>query len=107
MEVARSLSDQAKGLSGREGLEMGEGMFFIFSREEQHPFWMKDMNFPIDIIWIGEDSVVRDIEKNVPICEEDPCPSYSPSAPSRYVLEVPAGFSEAKSISVGDKVSFG
>ena len=44
-----------KGLSGRDNLADDEGMFFVFEKSDIYPFWMKDMKFAIDIIWIMED----------------------------------------------------
>jgi hypothetical protein len=52
-EVASTTVEQARGLSGRAGLGQDEGMLFLFSSPGVKNFWMKDMNFPIDMIWIG------------------------------------------------------
>ena len=56
VEVASTTIEQARGLSGRNGLGQNEGMLFLFSSQNVQKFWMKDMNFPIDIIWIGRGS---------------------------------------------------
>src|SRR3989344_9467711 len=52
VELALSEIERAKGLSKREGLKENEGTLFVFERPGKHHFWMKDMNFPLDIIWI-------------------------------------------------------
>lgn len=89
-----------KGLSGRESLAPDEGMLFVFSEEGFHAFWMKDMRFSIDIIWISETLEVVDIASNV---SPDTYPtSFSPKTKATYVLEVPAGFAQIHEITVGD-----
>ncbi|MDX1536041.1 MAG: DUF192 domain-containing protein, partial [Candidatus Spechtbacterales bacterium] len=64
VELAEKPEDKAKGLSGRSSLAEEHGMLFVFNRPGTYSFWMKEMNFPIDIIWIGEDMRVVDITKN-------------------------------------------
>lgn len=90
------------GLSGREALSGDRGMYFIFDRSDFYQFWMKDMNFPIDIIWIDETMSVVDITLNV-LPSSFP-KTFTSRAPARYVLEVPAGFSERAGIKIGDQV---
>ena len=71
------------------------------------PFWMKDMKFAIDIIWINDSEIVQ-IDKNV----QPPAPNtvdedlllYIPSQPIDYVLEVNANFTEENNIKVGDSI---
>jgi len=55
VDLALTPETQEKGLSGRSGLKDDEGMLFVFEKPDKYSFWMKDMNFPIDIIWMGED----------------------------------------------------
>lgn len=90
------------GLSGREKLEENEGMFFIFSEPQPLSFWMKDMRFPIDIIWIDERSTVVGISNDL---EPETFPqTFSPSVPAQYALEVNAGFAEKHGVVPGAKV---
>ncbi len=104
VDVADTAAKQAQGLSGREPLRDDEGMLFIFGAVGRHPFWMKDMKFAIDIIWIGEDKVVVDITKNA---QPSSFPwVFKPKAPAQYVLEVNAGWSDYKNIEIGDIVEF-
>ena len=65
VELALTMQAQAQGLSGRKILEENEGMLFVFKNSGRYSFWMKDMNFPIDILWIGDDFQVVGIEKNI------------------------------------------
>lgn len=102
--VADTPAEREQGLSGTTGLSMSEGMFFIFERDDQHSFWMKDMEYAIDIIWISAAKKVVYIEKGV---APDTFPhAFTPPTPARYVLEVPAGFSEAHDVRVGSDVVF-
>lgn len=102
VEVSDSLSEQAQGLSGRQTLASGEGMLFVYERPTVPSFWMKDMKFSIDIIWIGKDRRVAEITAN--ITPETYPQAFQPSNPVQYVLEVTAGFAERHSLKVGDAV---
>ena len=79
-------------------------MLFIFEKPGKYYFWMKDMNFPIDMIWIGEDMRVIYIKKNA---QPESFPkTYGPDIDSKYVLEVVAGFSEKNNLKEGDRAEF-
>ena len=96
---------QSKGLAIRDSLNENEGMLFIFETPQKYSFWMKDMKFPIDIIWINQDGKIVHIEKNLPPCIFLlPCPSYTPNDDSLYVLEVVSNFTNKFDINVGDSV---
>jgi hypothetical protein len=104
VEIANTPESRAKGLSGREKLGADEGMLFVMDNKRYHSFWMADMKFPIDIIWISDNKVV-DLTKNAPI-PTDPknIPVFTPSTEVNRVLEVNAGYIEANSIAIGDEV---
>jgi hypothetical protein len=109
-EVVRTAEDRARGLSGRDALEDGTGMLFVFDREHIASFWMREMRFPLDMIWIAGDRTVVDISANVPppeagILDAD-LPRYSPRAPALFVLEVNAGAAAEAGVAIGDAVSF-
>ena len=96
---------QSKGLAIKDSLNETEGMLFIFESPQKYSFWMKDMKFPIDIIWINSDGKIVHIEKNLPPCVFLlPCPSYAPNDDSLYVLEVVSNFTNKFDINVGDAV---
>lgn len=109
VEMATTMVEQACGLSGRTGLGDGQGMFFVFGSGSTQTFWMKDMAFALDIIWISGDKVVGFAE-NVP----PPAPGtqlwqlklYSSPANTDTVLEVNAGTVARDGIKIGDAVSF-
>lgn len=102
-EIADTDAKRARGLSGRDVLGENEGMFFIFEKLDTYGFWMKEMNFPIDIIWVGEDMRVLGITKNI---SPDTYPKvFYPPAPTQFVLETPAGFVQLHNIEKGDLLS--
>jgi len=105
VELAIDSASQQKGLSGRPSLDSQSGMLFIFNKPGIYTFWMPDMNFTIDIIWINDNKVV-DINANVSNNFDPENPSfYEPVAPAQYVLEVNAGFAKTENIKIGDTVS--
>ncbi len=106
VELATSSSAVHKGLSGRSLLGADQGMLFIFDRPDRYRFWMPDMHFPIDIIWIDGGKIV-DADENVSP-EFDPSRPvfYTSAHPVRYVLEVNAGFMKRNNMRIGDPVTF-
>ena len=104
VEVATTTAAVRKGLSGRLRLEEDEGMLFIFPVADVYRFWMPDMRFSIDIIWIRDGRVV-DITRNA---SEDFDPAspvfYSPKVKAKEVLEVNAGFAARNGLEIGDEV---
>ncbi|MEI6280933.1 MAG: DUF192 domain-containing protein [bacterium] len=106
IKVDLAVTDEARrqGLSGRSGLGENEGMLFIFDKPDKYYFWMKDMNFPIDMIWVTEDMKVIYIQKNAP--PEAYPETYGPDANTKYVLEVVSGFSDKNNLKIGDSVLF-
>ncbi len=109
VEIASTIEAQTQGLSQREALTDTQGMLFdLRSRPISKPtFWMKDMRFDLDIIWINDFKVV-DISKNVPtpnpLSTLDQLPRYSPTQNANMVLEVISGWSDKNKIKVGDKI---
>lgn len=100
--VADTPVKRTRGLSGKSELALNEGMFFIFEYPTIPEFWMKDMFFPIDIVWIGEDKRVVATSDNL---SPDSYPEvFSPQTPVMYVLEVPAGFVLKNGIKSGDEM---
>ncbi len=87
VEIADTNEERAQGLSGRETLEIGHGLLFVFETPGIYSFWMKDMKFPIDIIWIDEHWTVVGVERGV--TPETFPKSFLPNSPVKYVLELP------------------
>lgn len=101
VDVVTTPEEQQRGLSGRESLSQGTGMLFPFAEKSIPSFWMKDMLFSIDIVWIADHQVVG-IESRVPV--DDGVLQYSPPIPVDSVLELPAGWSEEFGLGVGDDI---
>ncbi len=93
-EVVRTPKDLQLGLGGRASLAEDHGMLFVFTKEDRHAFWMKGMQFSLDIIWLDAQGKIVTIEQNLTPCTPDACPSYAPSDKSLYVLEVNAHFTQ-------------
>lgn len=105
LEIADTGEKRAKGLSGRSTLPQNRGMLFIFAERGIYPFWMKEMNFPLDFIWIDGQEVV-DINQNIPYQQGNQLPStVSPKVPVDKVIEVNAGVVNSSGIKVGDVIS--
>jgi uncharacterized membrane protein (UPF0127 family) len=104
VEVADTPSKRELGLSGHSPLNGNEGMLFIFDTEGNYPFWMKDMLFSIDIIWL-------DANKKIVLIKHDAKPesfpeSFGGEVKAKYVLEVSSGFAKQNNLKIGDRVEF-
>ena len=102
--VADSSSERALGLSGHKRMQKDQGMLFVFTSPSQYCFWMQDMKFPIDIVWLDKDKKVITIKTNV--TPESYPTSYCPDSDAQYVLEVLAGQAEALGLKEGDQAHF-
>lgn len=101
VEIADNPASRIRGLSGRDGLGFDEGMLFIFDTAGNYGFWMNDMAFPIDIIWISGGRIVGFAPNLSP--ESFPEVFYPPE-PADRVLEAAAGTVEKKEFKIGDTV---
>lgn len=109
VEIASTSLSRARGLSFRPSLEENQGMLFTFSTGTVQTFWMKDMNFPLDMIWISGNTVVGFAENAVP---QPGIPLwgltiYSSPDSTDKVLEVNVGMVAKDHIKVGDTVQIG
>lgn len=103
--VADTEDKRSKGLSGVENMFENQGMLFIFNYPSKQGFWMKEMMFPLDIIWLDSNNSVIHIEKKLQPCTSVLfCPVYSPSSDAKYVLETISGFTDLHSVNEGDKI---
>jgi len=101
--IADTEEKRVKGLSGREQLYENEAMLFIFREEAAYNFWMKDMNFSIDIIWISREGIVVHIEDNVSPASYPEI--FGPDKPALYVVEGTSGFAARNGWTVGTSVA--
>jgi uncharacterized membrane protein (UPF0127 family) len=105
-EIAVTEAERARGLMFREKLLPDQGMLFVFEKEGTHAFWMKNTLIPLDMLWLDRDRRVVHIERNVPPCKADPCPSYGPVRPGLYVLELAAGAADRFGLKPADRLDF-
>ena len=108
VEIASTSEQRKMGLSKREGLYAYSGMLFKFEQNDVIPsFWMKDMKFAIDILWINDGKIIKVDEKVPPPTDGTPDEKlkiFNPGKPVDYVLELNSGFCERNSIKVGDAI---
>ena len=105
VEVVSTKADLERGLQDRAGLAKDQGMLFIFAKDDRYRFWMKDMKFALDILWLDRDAGIVAVGEDLPPCKADPCPVYAPPQQARYVLEVSAGFSRAHGLRPGMRMA--
>jgi len=102
-EMVNSDDDIVKGLMGRFNLDEKSGMLFVFPKEKDQEFWMKDTKIPLDIIFIRENKYITGIVENtVP----ESLKPINVESPSKYIIEVNAGFCDRNGIRRGDKIFF-
>lgn len=103
-ETAKDPATQARGLSGRLSLANNHAMLFEFDTSDKHCFWMKDMFFSLDIIWLDEQKRVVYTQEN--LSPETYPNSYCPPESARYVVEVKAGTVAEAGLKLGDHINF-
>ncbi len=101
--VADTIPERIKGLSGTPFLPDKVVKLFAFGAAGEQSIWMKNMNYPLDIIWLDKEGIIVHIEKD--ISPETYPDSFSSPAPAWYVIEANAGFTASNTVAVGDKVT--
>ena len=103
LEIAATPAERERGLMYRSSLAEGRGMLFVFERDEDHEFWMKNTLIPLDMIFIAADGQVVGIHADArPLSTA----GIGVGRPSRYVLEVPGGYAARRGVATGDRVEF-
>lgn len=104
LQIASTGKAREQGLSGRRSLVRNAGMLFVFSQPGGKCFWMRGMNFPLDIIWLSGDKKVAHIQANV---SPNTYPhQFCPSQPAQYVIELHAGAARAAGLRLGQTLRF-
>lgn len=103
--VASNNNTRAKGLSGVTKLGSDEALLMAYPTEDKWGIWMKDMNIPIDIVWLNSDKKVIHIVKNASP-EYSTLKTYVPKDQALYVVELPAGTVESKIITTDSTADF-
>jgi len=102
--VASTSEMRQLGLSGTRSLPKDSGMLFIFPETDFHGFWMKDMNYPLDIIWIDPRNTVTSISTNI---SPQTFPKvFYPNEKIKFVLELNTGGAHDYGIATGTKLVF-
>jgi len=99
-EIARTQEERAQGLMYRKELPDGEGMLFVFERDQTVSFWMKNTYIPLSIAYITSDGRIVEIKDMYPHDES----SVMSSRSVRYALEVPQNWFSRVGIKTGDTV---
>ena len=106
VEVADTLKKRSLGLGKRTSLKKGWGMLFVFEKLKPHRFWMKDMQFPLDIIWLDNHRIVHIIHNAKPAnSREEPEVMTSPFSVN-FVLEIAAGRAAKLQLKTGQRMKF-
>ena len=110
VDLAVLPAERQQGLSGRESLAGDAGMLFVFEEERELSFWMKEMRFPLDIIWIDAGCRLIDVAADVPTpppgASNAEIPTAKSPSPARFVLELNAGEAARAGLAAGDGVEF-
>jgi hypothetical protein len=88
-EVAETRAQKTQGLSDRTTLPEGTGMWFPYPDARRRSFWMRDMHFPLDFVWVRDGTIVALNENVSPAAGEGT--KVQPKEPIDAVLEVPGG----------------
>jgi uncharacterized membrane protein (UPF0127 family) len=102
-EIASTSAEQEQGLSDRSNVPDNYAMLFVFPEDGQYGFWMKDMEVPLDMIWVTDNGTIASINQNV-AADSYPAVFYPP-VPIRYVLETRVGLAQEKGWKVGTHIS--
>lgn len=95
------------GLMFRKSIKQNECMLFIFPSDGPHPIWMRNMKFPLDIVWLDSKRRVVDFVESAKPSSGFDFSGYRSKEPSRYVLELNAGFVRKNRIKIKDVAKFG
>lgn len=101
VEIASDDADRQRGLMYRKKMAEDAGMLFVFEERKNHTFWMHNTCIPLDMMFIDGDGTIVGIEENVPTMDDS---TFEVGCPSRYVLEMVAGFSRRHGIEAGQRV---
>ena len=98
VDIVRTPEDRVRGLSGRPDLKPNTGMLFVFDKPGMYGIWMKDMLFPIDILWVNQFGSIVHIERQA---SPDSYPRrFQAAKPALYVLEIPAGAGQSFTVNM-------
>ena len=110
VDLAVTPEERAQGLSGRSSMDAERGMLFVYDEDGPRTFWMPDMHFPLDMVWIRADCTVAGVTADVPNppldTPRDQLTLYPSAGMVRFILELNAGQAAASGIEAGGAVKF-
>jgi uncharacterized protein len=107
VDIAITDKQVQDGLAIKNTLNENEGMLFFLGEPSKASFWMKNMKFPIDIIWLNESFSIVHIEQELQPCKSVfDCKSYTPNSEALYVLETIDGFAKKHGLKIGENIEF-
>ncbi len=111
VDLAVTPAERTQGLSGRPSMASDRGMLFVYEQDGGRTFWMPDMHFPLDMVWIRADCTVAGVTADVPNppldTPRDQLELYPSAGQVRFILELNAGQAAANHIEPGGPVEFG
>ena len=105
VELASTPTSRQRGLMGRTRLDADHGMLFLYAKEAPRAFWMKNVHFALDILYLDANWRIVDLVASAPPCLTTPCGEYPAARPARYVLELPAGSSHRLGLAPGHQLA--
>ncbi len=106
VEVADTSQKRSLGLGKRSGLKKDWGMLFVFEKRKTHSFWMKDMQFALDIIWLDNYRIVHILRNVQPAIQGEKPSILAPPAPANFVLEIEVGRASELRLKQGDLLKY-
>ena len=110
VDLAVTGGERAQGLSGRPSLGANRAMLFVYDDDGRRSFWMPEMHFPLDMVWIKSDctvaGVTADVPHPLPETPRSELPRYPSAGAVRFVLEINAGLAARHAIMPGAVVQF-
>lgn len=103
IEIAETSYETETGLMYRKGMEEYQGMLFVFEDMRLHNFYMKNTEFPLDIVYVRDNMTIASFQENAQPMDEKSLPS---KVPVQYVLELNAGLVQKWGLKVGDSIAF-
>ena len=104
VKIAESYEEQYTGLSDTQTLRNGTGMLFVYDQEERRTFVMREMNYPLDIVFIGADERINRVAQAPAPGPNEDGNDIQRSGSAKWILEVPRGWMAARNVTEGDRI---
>ena len=108
-EVMTRTQDMMRGMMFRDSLAPGNGMLFVHGQPGLYPYYMFQVRFPLDIIWMDANHRIVEIAADTPPCkavQNEGCPTYGGHQQALFVLEIGGGMAKKNALAVGDVLDF-